>query len=1095
MRSRGSRDSLGGLLRQAGVYTGLVGGIVATLLLASWAAAVDVNVGFYSSASNSASNASSVQISSFLFPDSNSCVYPAMAVLVAIRSQSASQAPTVTSVTWQVGANPVQNLANATAGWSSNNESQRKRTEIWYRTGPDSGSGTVTVNLSGSADVVAEVVAACSVNQSNPVLPAATNQAVSAPTNSANAIPNSTKGGLALDVLALNYPVTQTGTSPLRTIDLAVSVGANLQAYASHYTDPTTNGFIFLQWSLSGTDYWVQSGAVLQPYAPTLVELSDFVAETTPKGVLLSWRTGLEADNLGFRLYREEGGARVAVTPGLIAGSAVNFPGRSLEAGYSYAWLDAAGTAGTRYVLESVDISGREEWHGPVEASGTERRQPLLPNTPLLESVGATTLTGTPLSRAVRAVAPRPVASAKPDRERQNELAAGEAAKITVREDGWYRVTFDQLRRAGFDVSSADARFLQLYTDGVEQAMAVSGGGERPAQEGALEFYGTGVDTPFTDARVYWLVKGTRPGLRVPLASSPRHVQSSEITFPFTREIRERSFYVMGIVNGEKENFWGRFIGSKGVTQTLTVEHLSESAGGEVLLDVALQGLGIPHAMAVELNGTRIGEIELGAWEAKTATLKVAPGVLVEGDNTLVLRTDDDKAYSLFDTVRLTYPRFSRADGPSLTMALDRRTAASGFKVSGFTGADLRVIDLTVPGRPVEIPGRVVSDGAGFAVEVPGLSGGPWRGARVVTVFADGQVPGPAKIEANRPSRWRSERTGADMVIVTASEFEKALAPLVSSRINQGLSVAIVDVEDVFDEFSFGMKSPHALRQFMETARGWETAPRYLLLAGNGTYDPRDYLGAGGDVVPTMHADTAHMEVPFDDWFTDFDGDGVPEVATGRLPAATVAEMENIVAKILARNGGLGGLKRGLFVADAAIGSNFEIHNDEIRPSLPASTSLTEVTVRELGTTGVRQTILDAIDGGTELIHFAGHGSVDHWRSGMLKSSDAASFSNQSRGSLFTVMNCLNGMFDDPLTVSLSKALLNARGGAIAVWSSAGTTTAPDQTPLMVEFFAALSSTPEATLGEAVLRAKAAVGDADVRRSWVLLGDPASKVD
>jgi peptidase C25-like protein len=106
------------------------------------------------------------------------------------------------------------------------------------------------------------------------------------------------------------------------------------------------------------------------------------------------------------------------------------------------------------------------------------------------------------------------------------------------------------------------------------------------------------------------------------------------------------------------------------------------------------------------------------------------------------------------------------------------------------------------------------------------------------------------------------------------------------------------DVDDVYDEFSFGQKSPQAIRDFMSFATSsWKIRPGYLLLAGDASYDPKNYLGYGdSDAVPTRLLDTAFLETASDDWFTDFNNDGIAEIATGRLPICTVAEANSMVS-------------------------------------------------------------------------------------------------------------------------------------------------------------------------------------------------------
>src|SRR5208283_601587 len=113
---------------------------------------------------------------------------------------------------------------------------------------------------------------------------------------------------------------------------------------------------------------------------------------------------------------------------------------------------------------------------------------------------------------------------------------------------------------------------------------------------------------------------------------------------------------------------------------------------------------------------------------------------------------------------------------------------------------------------------------------------------------------------------------GADMAIVSNALFLNALAPLKKLRESQGLSVALIDVQDLYDEFSFGAKSPYAVRDFLENARSaWKQAPKFLLLVGEASFDPRDYLANGDlDLVPTKLVYTQYLQTASDDWFADF---------------------------------------------------------------------------------------------------------------------------------------------------------------------------------------------------------------------------------
>ena len=122
--------------------------------------------------------------------------------------------------------------------------------------------------------------------------------------------------------------------------------------------------------------------------------------------------------------------------------------------------------------------------------------------------------------------------------------------------------------------------------------------------------------------------------------------------------------------------------------------------------------------------------------------------------------------------------------------------------------------------------------------------------------------------------------------MITDPAFASALAPLVGLRQSQGYTVKVVDVQDIYDEFSFGQKTPEAIRDFLvRAARSWAKPPRFVLLVGNATNDPRNYQGLNEpDFVPTRIVATAVLETASDDWFADADGDSFAELAVGRPP-------------------------------------------------------------------------------------------------------------------------------------------------------------------------------------------------------------------
>ncbi|MFN2186339.1 MAG: hypothetical protein ACK2UU_20335, partial [Anaerolineae bacterium] len=101
--------------------------------------------------------------------------------------------------------------------------------------------------------------------------------------------------------------------------------------------------------------------------SPTAVELAAFDAAAQGNGVLLTWETANEIDNLGFNIYRADSqvGQLVKINPYMIVSQD---PGSVTGAAYSFLDESAAPGATYYYWLEDIDGSGTATKHGPVAA-------------------------------------------------------------------------------------------------------------------------------------------------------------------------------------------------------------------------------------------------------------------------------------------------------------------------------------------------------------------------------------------------------------------------------------------------------------------------------------------------------------------------------------------------------------------------------------------------------------------------------------------------------------------------------------------------------------------------------------------------------
>ena len=184
-----------------------------------------------------------------------------------------------------------------------------------------------------------------------------------------------------------------------------------------------------------------------------------------------------------------------------------------------------------------------------------------------------------------------------------------------------------------------------------------------------------------------------------------------------------------------------------------------------------------------------------------------------------------------------------------------------------------------------------------------------------------------------------------------------------------------------------------------------------------------------------------------------------------------------------------------LLVADANDGFDFEQASAELRSLIPTSLRITQVNRGRVDAEMARSSLFEALYRKQFLVNYAGHGSVSQWRGNLLTNHDALALRNEHLP-MFVMMTCLNGYFHDPALDSLAESLLKAEsGGAVAVWASSGMTLPTDQTLLNQELYRLLFNRGQAmTIGVAVMQAKAATSDPDVRRTWILLGDPAMKL-
>jgi uncharacterized repeat protein (TIGR01451 family) len=961
-----------------------------------------------------------------------------------------------------------------------------------------SATANVTVGTGTSADVsITKTASPTPVNQGNLLTYTltATNNGPASATNVVviDTLPSSLKFVSAVTTAGTCSQAANTVTCQLGTIANAGTATISIVVTPQSSTIVTNSVLVTADQSDSAPANNVSAVTTLVT-APTRIHLQALTAEASPQGVVLRWKTAGELNNLGFNVYREQNGERIRLNRTLVAGSALMMRGYlERHGGKSYAWIDAGATTDSTYWLEDLDLNGERSLHGPVSPSVTASSA-LAVSSQTMSQFASGAAAAASASHVVENTRPQTIPT-QGQSAQQFDLAAHPAVKIMIDHEGWYRVAQPELLAAGLNANT-DARNLRLFAEAIEQPILVTGAeGAQFPPNAAIEFYATGMDTPFTGSRVYWLIAGDQPGLRVGESTDLPSGTSYPKQFTQAVELRQRSTYFAALINSSDDNFFGALVSSTPIDQTIATPNVVSGAMSTARMELVLQGVGegVPHDVSVAMNGLNLGHLVFSGQEKGKLRVDLPPGLLLDSNTVTLTAQDGDSDISLVDHITITYPHSFAADGDQLKVAV---RAGAAVQIADIQETSPRIFDITTAAKPVELATQLVSGGDGTYKVQTQVPSSP-AGRHNLLVLGASQIGHPIQLAANQPSQWHSPQAGSDVVVIVHPSLAGAVAPLVDLRRQQGHTASVVLTDDIYDEFSFGEHNPQAIREFLQTAtKTWTTKPKYLLLAGDASVDPRNFLGFGDfDFVPTRIITTAELMTASDDWFSDFNNTGLPALATGRLPVRTAGDLQTVVGKIVnyeTGNDSGSWTSQALLVADRNDTADFTKDTQKVAALLPPAMQATQILVNNLDPGTARAQVQTALNSGQLLVNYLGHGSVEVWSGdNLLDDSSAAALTNASKLPVFLTFDCLNGFFHDVYTESLSEALLlNGQGGAVAVVSSSALTDATPQAQLDRILVQALFRNGGTTLGDALVQAKSSIKAKDVRRTYLLFGDP-----
>ena len=374
---------------------------------------------------------------------------------------------------------------------------------------------------------------------------------------------------------------------------------------------------------------------------------------------------------------------------------------------------------------------------------------------------------------------------------------------------------------------------------------------------------------------------------------------------------------------------------------------------------------------------------------------------------------------------------------------------------------------------------------------------------------------------------------GVDYLVITHPNFREAadrLAAFHSEYSRYG--TAVVEVQEVYNEFSSGAQDLVAIRDFIkhlrDSAATPDDRPKYVVLFGDASYDYKNRLSNKQNFVPIYQSPASfslYSSYCLDDFIgyldpnegANFTSQGL-DVGIGRLPVTTAAEAEALVDKIVGYATDTTAYgpwrKRLLFVADDADAgweSTFsaaqEVLANRVEADLPFFTInkiYTDAFLQQSSSgsqsyPAAREQLLRAIEQGNLVTSYLGHGGEVGWCSeNLLQLGDVKSFKNGHKLPLVVTITCEFSRLDDPMRTSAGEELLlNPNGGAIALLSTTRVVGAFEGAVMNDSIFSELFKREDnryRTLGQIVRGAKNGVRSGDKMR-FTLLGDPGLRLN
>ncbi len=811
------------------------------------------------------------------------------------------------------------------------------------------------------------------------------------------------------------------------------------------------------------------SSASIDLYRVHVVEMR---GEWTDEAAQVVWVTDVETGSAGFRVERLDADGAVALHEGWL--QADLFTGM----GQTYRVMDPTRSLGSsaRYRVEELRTTGEirdlGEWDVVFEVPAPVRTMAFMPMEDPIEVLSGPSI--------------------------------GPALKVPVVKHDFYAVSLTDIANGlGLSVSQvaqmAADEALRVHWD--DQSVAYL---YEPALE-QIVFYGWPITNRYTRTNYFWIEPG--PGLHVQRVAPEPVPVSSDLTHMAEVYFKQNGFLSMDRFQALPDDFyfWTTFnTGNPSIYQRILPLSLEGYAGGDAALRVNLHGWNIGwvepnHIVQFDFNGISIsGQWSFTGLNSYTAHVNVASGLISSANNSLTIRGAQWNSLFVLHHIWAEYSRYYEP-ASGLLLAPDGghpRLTADRF-------GNAMVFDVTNPFQPVWIADETGSIAADTSWPV---------GADSLWAMRErSQVQVAQPIPAGLGGWMRASTNSVDYLVIAPRAFEAPAQAMADYRASLGLRTAVALFEDICDEFAGGLTTPDAIRDMLVYAHThWQTGPRMVLLGGWGHFDYLNVSTAASNWLPPLMGTDGSTLRAADAGFADLNGDGIPDLALGRLPVQNAAQFYAYIDKLETYE---------MSGPQVAYDESFLLsgRSDMAGDFLATNTDLSEVITNRYEAVFAAQDLedswtvntrtKDALANSSGILHYSGHGSITEIARPQgevpaLSVADVNAMPAHDPIPLFISLTCYMGRFDHhlPSQRCLAEALvLKPNGGALAVYSPSGVSFNYFASQYAAKFYELHAVGGADTLGTTLKRTRQYVlenvpGSATPIRTYNLLGDPALRL-